>query len=85
MLVKASDLLSKGRRKTEYIPVKSKQGALFAAIESEKVAIAFSGAGAGGEEDAIESAVRTKMVEESPVDGIIAVIECALPSDLTLD
>lgn len=60
-----------------------KQGALFAAIESEKVAIAFSGA--GGEEDAIESAVRTKMVEESPVDGIIAVIECALPSDLTLD
>lgn len=33
------------------------------AIESEKVAIAFSGA--GGEEDAIESAVRTKMVEES--------------------
>lgn len=51
--------------------------------QSEKVAIAFSGA--GGEEDAIESAVRTKMVEESPVDGIRAVRECALPSDLTLD
>jgi len=33
---------------------------------------------------AIEKAVRTKIVEESPVDGIRAVIECALPSGFTL-
>jgi len=64
-------LSESGEEVNEYcldIPVQSKQGALFAAIESAKVAIAFLGA--GGEEDAIESAVRTKMVEESPVDGI---------------
>lgn len=34
---------------------------------------------------AIEKTVRTKMVEECPVYGIIAVIECALPSGFTLD
>lgn len=33
---------------------------------------------------AIEKAVRTKIVEKSPVYVIIAVIECALPSGLTL-
>lgn len=63
--------------------IKARSSVLFAAIESEKVAIAFSGA--GGEEDANESAVRTKTVEESPVDGITAVIECALPSSFPVD
>lgn len=45
MLVKASDIVTVQRKAMNIVKISpSKQGALFAAIESEKVAIAFSGA-----------------------------------------
>lgn len=74
MLVKGSDIVTVQRKDKDLIyPCQIKARSSFHSNEIRKSSNSIFRS-RRGEENAIESAVRTKMVEESPVDGIRALL-----------